>query len=130
MISVALLLFSGLGLALLHCNIVAEWSLSIAGFIAAPRTPLRLCCLYSPLRPSLSRLYPPLTFPPLLSTPPSLPSPHSSLPPSSLPLPPSRPNRSVRLRQGFALRETSGLHRGLRPLTGLWRPTIWNIDLI
>src|SRR6218665_2972478 len=91
MISVALLLFSGLRLALLRCKTVTEGSLSTAGLIAAPRTPLRLCFLYSPL----SRLFPPLTFPPLLSPPPpSLPSPRSSLtpssflPPSSLPLPP------------------------------------------
>src|SRR6218665_2637041 len=37
--------FLGLGLALLRCKTVSEWSLSTAGFIAPPRTPLCLCCL-------------------------------------------------------------------------------------
>src|SRR6218665_1168479 len=62
--------------------------------IGAPRTSLRLCCLYSSMRSSLSLLSP--HFP-------------SHAIPSSLPPSLPRPNRSVRLRQGFALREASGL---------------------
>src|SRR6218665_89582 len=53
--------------------ILLTLSLSTAGFIAAPRTPLRLCCLYSPLRPSLSLLSLSLPCYPLLPPYPLLP---------------------------------------------------------
>src|SRR6218665_3339212 len=82
---------------------------------------IRLCASSgTPLRPSLSLLS--LTFPPLLSPPPSFPP---SIPPSrglsalsaSVSLPPSIPPSITRLlRQGFALREASGLQPSGRPI--------------
>src|SRR6218665_3226864 len=49
-------------------------------YTRCPNGEFRLCCLYSPLRPSLSLLSHPLAFPPLLS-PPSFPILFSLLPP-------------------------------------------------